>query len=364
MDRVIIEQTEGVIRIQVNYTQEKFVKILGAILIGLWAAITVPVFSYDMADSPELVPYELPMVMIFIVSTAGGLLAWWCYSNHQQMISVTLQDGILEIVRAFKFVRLARSFRLGNLFDLMMDAKRTEKPGDKYFLQMQIAVGKWVKISRPSIRIPKDDVEKIYDALRPHINLPSPVQRLGFFRHIAAVESDTDVTVTFRTRLHFITVRYYGILITLLAFFAAMTVLNIFILIAVPELFLYPGLMMEAFPLIFLPFLLPWRKKHLTFNRNVVTLQIHKDRPTIAIQSFVERVPKYYSSVALKSLKSVPLRTARELTFARHSTTEYTAYYTISLNVGTPEEIFLYTTENDAEAEHVKAFLEGLITRA
>ncbi len=359
MDRVTIEQQEGVIRIQVNYTQEMVVKILGAIFIGLWAAIAVPVFSYEIATSPHVGPYALPMVMISIVCTAGGLLAWWCYSNHLQMMSVTPQDGILEVVHAFKFLRFPRWYRLGDLGDIMMDAKRTETPGDKYFLQVRTVDGQWIKITRPSIRIPKEEVENIYDALRPHIPLPPPVQRLAFFPHIKVIESEAQTTITFRTRIHFILVRYYGILYSMVGFLVFPVVLTI--ALGVPEMLLYPGSAMIGLILVlYLPFLLPMRKKHLAHNHNVATLQINHDRPTIAVSSSVKGVRHDYPSILLKSIKHVPLSTGSELTFARHGTTEYTAFYTIFLNVGTPEEIFLYTTENDAEAEHVKEFLENL----
>ncbi len=363
LDRVTIEEDEGATRIVINYSLEKVIKILVVIFILILPSITVPIFWYQMATEPEMIQVALPTVVIMLTCTVGGLLVWWFWSSHQQMMSITRQNRILEIVHAFTFLRFPRWYRLEDIFDVWKDAKRTEKPGDKYFLRMQSKAGERVKITRPSIRITKDDVERIYDALRPNIPLPLPMQRLVYFPHITVAESEAQTTITFRTRLHFISVRYYGILITLVGFLATPFIISIVSLL--PEFLLYPGsAIIGLFLLLYLPFLLPWRKKHLVHNRNTATLRINHDRPTISVHNSVAGVDHDYPSILLNSIKHVPLSTRSELTFARHGTSEYTTFYTIYLDVGTPEEIFLYTTENDAEAEHVKQFLETLIPKS
>ncbi len=366
MERVTIEQRDGSVRIHVNYKRDKIEFIIYAILMLIPAAVAVPIFAWEMTEFPEMVAFGLPAIVILSVSTAIGLLALWIWCNYQQMISLTQPDGLMEVVNAHGFITIHRFYDSKAVLDLIKDSKRASKAGDKFFLWLQYGSGQKVKMTHPSPTITKSEVDQIYDTLIPHFELAPPIGRLAHFHHITIYENDPCISITFRTRLHFLSVRYLGILYSMIGFLAFPVVLTMALGPEVfPSMLLYPGsAMMGLILLLFLPILLPMRKKHLLHNHNTSTLQIDNNSRTVDINSFVQGFPHGYVAIPFSSIKSVPIHTGSELTFAHKGTTEYTLYYTITLNVGSNEEIHLYETENYAEALHVRAFLESLIPKA
>ncbi len=354
-----IQEQEDLVRVQVNYRLPKVGVIIIAVLILLPVIVVIPVLASDMAKSPETAPLDLNAIVIIAILSGSGLLAWVLWCAHEQMISVNRQDGRVEIVDAHGFIKSRRFYKLDAIQDIVVDSKASQNEGEKYFLWMSYQ-GKKIRLTSPSTQVTTEGVERIYKAIRRFIPLPPAIQRLAYFSHIQVSEVPNQVSLTFRTQLQFIFTRYRVILITMLAFFATMIFLDVAILIMVPTLFLYPGLLLLALPLLFLGWFLPWRKKHLAHNGKVATIVIHTDLQTIQVHTSIKGSPRDYPPTPFTSVSVAPLGSDGELTFVGEFTAEYKSYFQVGLKMGN-QEVYFYETESHAEALHIQDFLEGIL---
>ncbi|OLS15105.1 MAG: hypothetical protein RBG13Loki_1292 [Promethearchaeota archaeon CR_4] len=209
------------------------------------------------------------------------------------------------------------------------------------------------------MNITKDQVDLIYSIIRPLFEQPPVTENFKHFPHITFSEGVNSLSFTFRTRIRFISMRYYCILLVMIAFLVYPCV---FLVNMGPGFLfsLWPVLMSEGiFLTVFLPLFFPWRRQHLFHNRNVTTLVVNKDSHTVEVDSSVQGKRSHFPAIPFRTIKQIDIHPDRLLTFS-NNLKAFKTYYLINLDVGVVKRIPVYESENHAEALWVKNSLESI----